>query len=235
MKTLLRLLFGTYYGAAALGIVFVGLILFTPWVMDVESSFSLVLLLEWYGAGAALVTAVVAFVRFVVRREWKLAGKQFLMTILVGLFLLVGIVVDLLGGKMCFPCWESKTWDKSEISETIPFSIEFRKAHAYLAEYERRITFKSGKSDHLPFDSGGCGEFAVYALKPDEFIIVDCLKSDSGNAPRSICRVNIRHEVSLNAAQGTNKLRQPLDGLKFLGRIYPNGKVKLGGEPPKVK
>lgn len=36
-------------------------------------------------------------------------------------------------------------WEASEITEQIPFSVEYRWAHPFLAEYDKRIAFKSGK------------------------------------------------------------------------------------------
>ena len=87
-------------------------------------------------------------------------------------------------------------WRSSEITEEIPFSVEYKCAHPFLAEYDKRIVFKSGKRIGVKMDTGGGGPFAVYALGNGKFYLADGVGCDF---MRSDYRVNVSNEtVELN-------------------------------------
>lgn len=71
-----------------------------------------------------------------------------------------------------------KGWWSVGPNRAIPFSVEYRSAHGFLAEYERRITFSSGRHVNLQTDTGGAGAFAVFELAPNVFYLVDGLEHD---------------------------------------------------------
>ena len=87
-------------------------------------------------------------------------------------------------------------WRSSKITEEIPFSVEYKCAHPFLAEYDKRIVFKSGKRIGVKMDTGGGGPFAVYALGDGKFYLADGVDCDF---MRSDYRVNVSNEtVELN-------------------------------------
>ena len=67
-------------------------------------------------------------------------------------------------------------WRGDEPTKEVPFTVEFRTAHAFLAEYDRRIVFKSGKHVNLWPDTGGAGKFALYRLADGSYYLVDGLR-----------------------------------------------------------
>ena len=69
-------------------------------------------------------------------------------------------------------------WEASEITAQIPFSVEYKWAHPFLAEYDKRIAFKSGKKIGVWMDTGGGGPFAVYALGDGKFYLADGVDCD---------------------------------------------------------
>ena len=70
-----------------------------------------------------------------------------------------------------------RPWRCSPVSDALPFSVHYRHTHAFLAEYDKRIEFKSGRKVPLWTDTGGAGPFEVYALDAGRYYIVDGLKS----------------------------------------------------------
>ena len=67
-------------------------------------------------------------------------------------------------------------WRGDQPTKEVPFKVEFRTAHAFLAEYDRRVVFKSGKHINLWPDTGGLGEFALYRLADGSYYLVDGLQ-----------------------------------------------------------
>ena len=67
-------------------------------------------------------------------------------------------------------------WRGDKPTKDVPFTVEFRTAHAFLAEYDRRVVFKSGKHVNLWPDTGGFGKFALYRLADGSYYLVDCLQ-----------------------------------------------------------
>ncbi len=68
----------------------------------------------------------------------------------------------------------SQEWRDSAITDEVPFSIGFKDAHPFLAEYHRSIAFKSGKRLDIDMDTGGGRDFAVYEIGDGRYCIVDC-------------------------------------------------------------
>ena len=83
-------------------------------------------------------------------------------------------------------------WRSSEITEAIPFAVEYKRTHPFLAEYDKRIVFKSGKKIGIWMDTGGGGPFAVYALGDGKFYLADGLDCDF---MRNDYRVNVAVET----------------------------------------
>lgn len=226
MKRLARFLFERWYGAFVFAGVTAAAILLTPWVVDTEKEFAWLLVGEWYAMGAAGLVAVAAFFSFLFRRQWKDSAKLFFAALGFAFVFLLGIGVCLFTGKECLPnlanwmCEPPKDnpWRTSAMSMQIPFSIEFRNAHAFLAEYERRVCFRSGKRRDLITDTGGGEEIAVYAIRAGEFLLID----RRGNR---YCVNVVRETVETSNAS-------PESG-RYVGCIDPSAKVSLGGTPPK--
>lgn len=68
---------------------------------------------------------------------------------------------------------EDQGWRASEFSKEMPFSIEHLPAHPFLAQYDRRITFRSGKHIGLWFGTGSKNAFWVYLLGTNTYYLVD--------------------------------------------------------------
>lgn len=155
---------------------------------------------------------------------------------------------------------ENEAWYGTKACEEIPFAVEFRSGHAFLAEYDRRVVFKSGKSVVLNFDTGGAGDFAVYALKDGCYCLIDGLKMIQH---RNEYRINLNTETvernndgewmevseepmrKMNGSGVSCPERSPkrgrrfgeplgdsLDEKRYLGRITTRGKLELGGAEP---
>lgn len=72
------------------------------------------------------------------------------------------------------------------------FSVEFRPAHPFLAEYYKCVVFPSGKHVGIWMDTGGAGPFAVWRLPTGEYYLVDGLEHDF-----------VRNDYRVNAANET--------------------------------
>ncbi len=59
-------------------------------------------------------------------------------------------------------------WIRPQTEDSLPFFVEFRHSHPFLAEYDKRIVFNSGKAIGLWPGTGGAGPFAVYDLASGE-------------------------------------------------------------------
>lgn len=86
----------------------------------------------------------------------------------------------------------SETWTRGNVSNELPFAVEYKRAKTLCAEYDKRIRFKSGKTVGIWPDTGGGGPFAVYALQDGEYYIVDGIEHDF---LRNEYRVNCRNET----------------------------------------
>ena len=64
-------------------------------------------------------------------------------------------------------------WCVSAVCDEVPFSIGFSPSHPFLAEYKRKVVFRSGKEFALCADTGGGGDFHVYGDGSKVFYIAD--------------------------------------------------------------
>lgn len=129
-------------------------------------------------------------------------------------------------------------WEASEITAQIPFSVEYKWAHPFLAEYDKRIAFKSGKKIGVCMDTGGGGPFAVYALGDGKFYLADGVDCDF---MRNDYRVDVATEtveINLNGIwakipDGTKCVTgKGLDSLSVKTETEENKHVTIsGGEP----
>lgn len=132
-----------------------------------------------HGIGALVLLAVV--VHSLVKRRWGRAVGQFLLglgaVVVYGVALIaVSLVTTFSERNMNDFDRTKEPWYGTKPCETVPFGVEFRIAHPFLAEYSRRVVFKSGKPVMLNQDTGGAGEFAIYALKDGNFLLMDGLR-----------------------------------------------------------
>ena len=151
------------------------------------------------------------------RRKWGRAcaqiGAGFL---LVPLYLaglsLVSIAAMFSKANMDTFRSEDQPWRETKITDELPFSVGYRPAHPFLAEYEKRLAFRSGKRVALRLDSGGAGDFAVYALGPDSFYLVEGLEHEF---MRCEYRVNVKTETVEMLCGDVVWVQIPDDTLEF--------------------
>ena len=136
--------------------------------------------LGWLALGlvaALTVTGAVAFVRSLAGRRW---GRAVVQLLLGAVALVAGVVgyfiADFVSREVAFRTPGVVDW-KSAMApgEPLPFAIEYRRANSFLAEYDKRIAFASGRRTVVGMDTGGFAEFAVYALDAGRFAIADGL------------------------------------------------------------
>ena len=72
------------------------------------------------------------------------------------------------------------------------FSVEYKNAHPFLAEYDKAIVFASGKRIGVWGDTGGAGAFAVYQLPSGDYYLVDGLDAEF---IRNDYRINVMQET----------------------------------------
>ena len=94
------------------------------------------------------------------------------------------------------------TWTRpctiGHVADTLPFTVQYKRAKTMCAEYDKRLLFKSGKCIGLPLDTCGFGPFQVYRLKSGDYCLVDGFDRKSpksfGDQSRWL-RVNIEKET----------------------------------------
>ena len=121
---------------------------------------------------------------------------------------------------------EKQPWYGTKACGEVPFAVEFRAIHPYLAEYARRVVFKSGKSASLGIDTGGAGDFAVYSLPDGTFMLMDGLRMIQH---RGKYVVDVRAETVECLPNDTK-----FDVLRYLGLVTTSGDLVLGGVSPPV-
>lgn len=117
-----------------------------------------------------------------------------------------------------------KGWWSIGPNRTIPFAVEYRSAHLFLAEYERRIVFRSGRRVTLGIDTGGAGAFAVYACGEDRFYLIDGFENVS---IRSVYLIDVSQELVTSCHEEYERIGRSLFGeCRFLGWIHPSGRFE---------
>ena len=117
-------------------------------------------------------------------------------------------------------------WDSVGMTDQMPFALEYRAAHPFLAEYERRLVFASGRKVELEMDTGGGGCFAVYALGGGKYCLVDGLRVGTNNS-RYMYVVDVGRQLlrSIGRMPQRNERR-------FIGFACPNGRFVAGNDDP---
>ncbi len=269
MKKWKHLILYTWYGAttlwSALGVLLIGIGIFAArqgmdGVDDLLMGVFLALLVSSLGMCAVIV-------RTLVKRRWGLAIGQFVIGFLSFIMVInIAFALVLMSSCSFFNTGnfkpEEEPWRATTITETLPFSVEYRHAHPFLAEYHRRIGFKSGKRVVVLTDTGGARDFAVYALTDGKFYLMDGLdfawiRSEYRVDPVAECvekrcggkwlRIPGRtiaitgwsdEDIYIETESGSEFVKEgvpvgdSLDGKRFLGRISPRGTFTAGGEEP---
>jgi hypothetical protein len=209
------------------------------------------------------IAGLIAFFISLNESKWVRAFGQFILGIM-GLFLFsVGLVYAYVACRFVTYAISGaygKVRSASITNETskTEFTVEFRPAHPFLAEYDKCIVFPSGKRIGVWMDTGGAGVFAVYRLSTGEYYLVDGLENDF---IRSDYRVNVTNEtvemmcgklwikipdktLSITAKSedslsvkmkegekvvaGGTPIGDSLKGRVFCGHIYSNGIFETG-------
>ena len=223
MKKIGKFLFDTWYGAvAACAVSATGVlagVLFGVWTAGqiVQLFFGVLLLLSG-------LTLVAAFVRSLWKRAWGRAAVQlgigvvgavgFVMALIATFFASAGIAFAL--------GWRGK-WIEPEKNGVVPFEVEYRVAHPFLAEFDRRVAFASGKRVGIAMDPGGDAELTVYALGDGSYALMD--------RARDLFRVDAANET-VDAGEGRKWFRLPDGTQDIIMRGFGRGvEVRLeGGE-----
>ena len=88
-------------------------------------------------------------------------------------------------------------------TKPLPFSVKFKPAHPFLAEYDRWIVFPSGKRIGIWMDTGGAGPFAVYQLATGAYYLIDGLDFE-----------HVRSEYRVDPAAETVEI---MNGSRWIG------------------
>ena len=218
MKRLLNFLYGNWYGMSVC------------WCATGLLSLAVGLAFGGDRRLAALVNAVL-FLHVVVmtllalsapvvslcRRRWGRACAQIGAGLLVGLLYLAGLSLVSIAAMFSEANMdtfrsEDQAWRETKITDELPFSVGYRPAHPFLAEYEKRLTFRSGRHVPLRLDSGGAGRFAVYALGTNTFYLVEGLEHEF---MRSEYRVDAAKETAEMLCGDAVWIPIPEDALEF--------------------
>ena len=166
-------------------------------------------------ASLGLVVLAAVFYSLAKRRWLRALGQCLLGGVSAALFVtgLVFVAVSLMFSNRNYEDFKNteQPWYGTLVCEQLPFAVEYQAAHPFLAEYNKRIVFKSGKRIGINVDTGGAGDFAVYALEDGRYYLVDGLRTVW---IRSEYRVDPEAE-SVERKCGRNWLRIP-DGSLFV-------------------
>ena len=107
------------------------------------------------------------------------------------------VFASIVGFSVATHSW-THTLTIGRVAETLPFTVQYKRAKTMCAEYDKRLLFKSGKSIGLPMDTCGFGPFQVYRLKSGDYCLVDGFNrkfpKSFGDQSRWL-RVNIEKET----------------------------------------
>ena len=220
MKKIGKFLFDTWYGAvAACAVSATGVLagtLFGVWTAGQIVQLFFVVLLLLSG-----LTLVAAFVRSLWKKAWGRAAVQ----LGIGVVGAVGFVMALIATFFASAVialalgWRGK-WIEPEKNGVVPFEVEYRVAHPFLAEYDRRVAFASGKRVGIAMDTGGLADLTVYALGDDSYALMD--------RARNLFRVDAANET-VDAGAGRKWFRLPDGTLDIIGRGGDGVEVRLEG------
>lgn len=222
MKRFFRFLYDTWYGALVCWCVTGVVLLLAGAIIGAKRDLAWLVNGLFVLQAAMSVLLVSAFVAALLRRRWAWALWQCLCGLMAGLVFLVALLIVSVRAVFSEENLsqfkeEDQDWRASEISQEVPFAVEFRDSHPFLAEYDRRITFRSGKHVGIDGDSGGSGEFAIYALATNEFYLVDRVRQPDEEY-RNEYRVNVMHETVEARCRGYAWVQVPDESLEVVGR-----------------
>lgn len=136
--------------------------------------------LGWLALGLVLLltlAGLVAFVRSLLGRRWGRALVQLLLgAVAVVLAAVGGICADFLAWEVASRTPGGIPWASTQGDAPLPFAIECRRAHPFLAEYDKQVAFPSGRRFGLYPDAGGYGDTAVYLLDSGRYAIAEGLR-----------------------------------------------------------
>lgn len=182
MKKLLRILFETAWGPVAACVAAAGIALavffveetvhnlFGIWTANALFALALLVLL------AAGLAALAAFVHALFQRHWRRALVQSLLELgVLALFAAAVLPVLFAGFFLAYHLPGGHAWHAAP-GTPFPFAVQYRLAHPFLSEHDKRIVFPSGQSFGLWPDTGGDADFAAYALPDGTFALADGLR-----------------------------------------------------------
>ena len=243
MRRLGKFLFQTWYGASvgwcASGVF--ALLFYLAFGVYRSLAWSVLTVLAAHVLAGLVVLSAVIY--SLVKKRWLRAFVQFLLAVASAALFVWGLVTVALA--VMFRNMEDferteQPWYGTAITEQLPFAVEYQAAHPFLAEYHKRISFKSGKHVEVTTDTGGAADFAVYVLTDGRYYLADGLAFDE---LRNEYRVDPTTEtVEQKYGNEWSRLPDPLrsstpvaDSLKnkrFIGKVTRNGDFITGGEDP---
>ncbi len=228
MKKVLKFVFDTWYGALAVWCVTGLSVLVFIYFWGSNQQQGLICcgrsLLGLHVVWGVIVLAAVT--RSAFRKRWGLAIGQFVLAILHAGAFCVAVLVTVVAHHLSI-------WRSTEPTETLPFSVQYRAAHPFLAEYDKRIEFKSGRRFDLMMDTGGYADFKCYRLTDGQFYLTD-VQCEYRVNPLAETVEFLRDDlwVQVSCADEGVPVGESLEGKRFLGRISPQGVFTSGGEEP---
>ncbi|MBR3581889.1 MAG: hypothetical protein IKO01_00425 [Kiritimatiellae bacterium] len=211
--TFKRFCLDTFYGppllwALSAGAVLAGLALYTFTVARILLlAVALLLLL-------CTVLGIVSFIRSLLAKAWLRATLQLVLGLILVILslpcamhaLIVGIFID-------FDRQPPESgWVVSDAVPGLPFTVEYKPAHPFLAEHYRRVVFPSGKHLDIRMNPGGHPYLSVYAFDAPGHLF--CLSD--GADPPIIVDAAAETVVCKNGAFGF-----PVASRRFLGAFGP--------------
>ena len=122
------------------------------------------------------ILGLVAFVRSLLAKAWLRATLQLVLGLGLAVGAVFGTVFALVAGSVIgFALRPTESgWTPAGAELGLPFTVEYKPAHPFLAEYFRRVVFPSGKRISVLMDPGGYPSMSVYALDdPDTYVLSD--------------------------------------------------------------
>lgn len=256
MKKIGKFLFDTWYGAvAACAVSGAGVLagmVFLFWRAGQIAALVFGVLLILSG-----LTLAAAFVRSLWKRAWGRAAAQLGIGVVgAGGFAVALVVAWFASAGVSFALgWQGK-WKEPEKNGAVPFVVEYRAAHPFLAEYERRVAFASGKRVGIAMDPGGDAELTVYALGDGMYALAGAGSLSRVDAANETVDAGVDRKwfrlpdgtldikgwesgrgvkVMLDGGEekwvnGSVPFGETLDGRRMLGKFVPYGKFEAAAD-----
>lgn len=120
------------------------------------------------------VLGLVAFVRSLLAKAWLRATLQLVLGLGLAAGAVLGSVFALLAGSILGYALQppESGWTPAGADLGLPFTVEYKPCHPFLAEYDRRVVFPSGKRIGIGVDPGGYSSMSVYALDDSNTYVI---------------------------------------------------------------